>query len=630
MKKNRSPLGEAAACLLAGLALPCAAFALDAPLPGGLTARVDTTLTFGTQVRTENPGAANVALIPSTTVAGAPVGQLVGQTGGSDLNFEAGKPVSTVLKALVDADIGTPQWGVFARLSGWHDFTLGHASARYGNYLNGYQPGAALSDDGLSRGARFDGLMWRDVFARGGVALGDKRVDLRVGRQVLTWGTSLSFANGIGAATNPYDFAAQLRPGALPVETRVPVGMVDVKLSFGSAWSLEGFLPWEARQNELPGCGTFFDIASLVPHGCRLTGAIPAPLPGTPVDTLAALTERSLLQNQFYLHRLDDVPARDGGQWGLALRHKLAGGTELAAYAMNTHATQPAFRLTVENVGGATLPPGFGGALARLAHPNGLKYSTLYPQDVKLYGLSVDHPLDASARVFGELAYRPNQPLGMNPNDLLNGFLLRAPTGLLAQQKNILALPAGGSFDAYDRYGVLNLSVGATKALPKVLGAERLLLAGEVGYSHVRHLPDPQVMRYGRPLAYGTAPWQVNGTLTPCSEAAPGLSGVAGKTCTHEGFVTSDAWGVRARIAAVYANAVFGATLTPSLALGIDLGGYSYDGSFSDGRTTARFGLRADWGRKAFAEVQYTQFSGGAYNLLSDRSHVGLTVGTSF
>jgi hypothetical protein len=215
----------------------------------------------------------------------------------------------------------------------------------------------------------------------------------------------------------------------------------------------------------------------------------------------------------------------------------------------------------------------------------------------------------------------------MNPNDLLNGFLLRAPTGLLALQKNILAIPAGGTFDAYDRYGVLNLSVGATKAVPKVLGAERVLLAGEIGYSHVRHLPDPTVMRYGRPLAYGTAPWRVGGTLTPCSEAAPGLSGVPGKTCTTEGFVSADAGGVRARLAAVYPGALFGATLTPSLALGLDLGGYSYDGSFSDGRASARFGLRADWGKTVFADLYYTQFGGGAYNPFSDRSHVGLAVG---
>jgi hypothetical protein len=628
LKPKNLPVRHAVALLLAALALPAAA--LDLPLAGGLTARVNSTLTLGTLLRTENPSPAAYALIPSTQVPAAPTGQLVGQTGGSDLNFEAGKPVSTVLKALVDAELGTKQWGLFARLSAWHDFTLGHASAAYGNFANGYETGAPLSDEGFSRGARFDGAMFRDVFARATLPLGEAaHLDLRVGRQVLGWGTTLSFTNGIAAATNPIDYAAQLRPGALPAEARVPVGMLNLKLTFGAS-NLEAFLPWESRRNELPGCGTFFDAASLVPHGCRLSGAIPAPLPGTPVNTLASLTERSLLANQFYLHRQDDVPARDGGQWGLALRHRLASGTELGAYAMNTHATQPTFRLRVENVNGATLPPGFGGALGRLANPSGLQYATLYPEDVKLYGLSVDHPIDATARVFGELAWRPNQPLTMNPNDLLNGFLLRAPTALLQQQKNILGVPAGGSFDAYDRYGVLNLSLGGTKAVPKALGAERVVLAGEVGWSHVRHLPDPEVMRYGRPLAYGTAGWRVNGVLTPCSEAAPGLSGVPGKTCGSDGFVSQDSWGVRARMAAVYPGAFSGATLTPSVAVGLDLGGYSYDGSFSEGRVLARFGLRAEWGKTVFAEVQYTQFGGGAYNLLADRSHLGLTVGVSF
>jgi hypothetical protein len=36
---------------------------------------------------------------------------------------------------------------------------------------------------------------------------------------------------------------------------------------------------------------------------------------------------------------------------------------------------------------------------------------------------------------------------------------------------------------------------------PKTLGAERISLLAEVGVSQVRGLPDPAVLRYGRPLA---------------------------------------------------------------------------------------------------------------------------------
>ena len=137
-------------------------------------------------------------------------------------------------------------------------------------------------------------------------------------------------------------------------------------------------------------------------------------------------------------------------------------------------------------------------------------------------------------------------------------------------------------------------------------------------------------MRYGRPLSYGTAPWLVDGTLSPCSEAAPGLSGVTGKTCTTDGFITRDAWGVRVRAAATYANALAGATLTPSLLVAQDVNGYSYDGTFSKGRRAVRVGLRADWGKAYFADVQLTRFSGGNYNLVADRSHLMIAAGVAF
>jgi hypothetical protein len=607
------------------------AVAADFKPAEGIDARLGATVTLGTMVRTDAPDPAAYALIPSTVVPGTAPGQLVGQTGGSDLNFARNRPVSTVLKTLVEGDVHGRHLGVFARASAWSDYTLLNRSVPYGNYPNGFTPDAKLSDEGLSRGARFQGVELRDAYVYGDAELGGKRVDARLGRQVLAWGTPQFFTGGINSAINPQDYAAQVRPGALAAESRVPVGMLDVRATLDERWSAEGFVAFESRQHEYPACGTFFDVASLVPHGCRFTGALPAPIPNTPVSTIASLTEQSILHSGLYLHRNDDARAKNSGQYGIALRFKAASiGTDFAAYAMNTHSAQPYFRLTVENVNGAPLPAGLAGGLQRLTDPNGLRYSTVFAEDIRLYGLSFDTRLGPTANVYGELAHRPNQALSMNSNDLLNGFLLRAPTGLLQLQKNILAVPAGGNFDGYDRFGVTTLNLGGNKVWPKVLGAERVVLSGELGWSHVAGLPDPEVMRYGRPLSYGTAPWLVNGTLSPCSEAAPGLSGVTGKTCTTDGFITPDAYGVRVRAAASYANALTGATLTPSLLVAKDLHGYSYDGTFSQGRSVVRVGLRADWGKSYFADIQFTRFGGGSYNLLVDRSNVTIAAGATF
>jgi len=61
-----------------------------------------------------------------------------------------------------------------------------------------------------------------------------------------------------------------------------------------------------------------------------------------------------------------------------------------------------------------------------------------------------------------------------------------------------------------------------------------------------------------------------------------------------------------------------------------DVQGYSYDGTFSQGRTLIRAGVRAEWTKKYFVEVQYNRFSGGNYNLLVDRNYVSAVAGMTF
>ena len=68
----------------------------------------------------------------------------------------------------------------------------------------------------------------------------------------------------------------------------------------------------------------------------------------------------------------------------------------------------------------------------------------------------------------------------------------------------------------------------------------------------------------------------------------------------------------------------------PSLLVAQDVHRYSYDGRFSKGRRVVRVGLRADWGKAYFVDVQYTRFAGGKYNLLVDRSNLMIAAGATF
>jgi hypothetical protein len=622
--------------LTVGAALVASALstlAADFEFGNGLKASLSGTATLGTTLRMDDPNPEVYALIPSTVV-GAKPGLLIGQTGGSDLNYAKGHAVSTVAKAVLDFDVHGKNLGFFLRASAWHDFVLGHDNAAYGNYPNGFTPNAPLSDRGLAPEAKFSNIIAREAYLYGKFdGAGVDKVDVRLGRQVLNWGLSQFFNGGISTAVNPVDFASQLRPGALPSEAKVPVGMLSVALSNGKDWEFNGFLPYEFRSAVMPGCGSFFDVASIVQPGCSFSGAIAAPIAGTPLSTLQSLTEHSLLASGYYLHRNPDLTPSVAGNVGLSMRLSAPSwNTDFRGYLLNTASSiYNAYYITIENVNGATLPAGLAGGLGRLANPNGLKYGVTFAPSVHTLGFSFDTKLDPTLRLFGELAYRANQPLGMSPIDLLNAGLLRAPTTLLAIQTNVLATPAGSNFEAYQRFGVTTANLGVNKVFAKALGAERVVLAGELGMSQVSDLPDPTTMRFGRGLAYGSAPYVgVNGALTACSESAPGLNGVPGKTCTSDGFVSSSAWGLRGRIAATYANVLGGAALTPSLTLAKDVSGYSYDGTFSQGRVTARAALRADWGKRYFGEVAYTYMGGGNYNLMLDRSNLSLTAGVNF
>lgn len=618
------------ALALSVISAACAqALAADFKIGDSIEGKFNSTLTLGTQIRSDSPNPDDFATTPAAFVPGSPKGKLSGQTGGSDLNYNKGDTISTVVKGAFDLDLKKDNIGVFARANVWSDLAQGHNSVPYGNYANGFAANTPLSDKGFADSAKFNNAELRDYYAYGKFDLGEgKSVDAKLGRQVLSWGGAQMVSGGINSAINPSDYAPQFRAGALPNDSKLPLGMLSAKLATAGDWNVEGFLPYEFRSAVLPGCGGFFDTASAFPQGCNMA-AILTP-PNVP---LATASEAAQLQNGQYLHRGTDVNASDSGQFGLSFGYKAKdSSTAWRGYAMNTHSSMLNVRMTVENINGgyATFTPGTTGAGAQAVSAavnrlsdanNGLKYSNVYAENTQLVGLSFNNQLNPAAAVYGELAYRPNQPISMNSADVVAAFALRQKTSFLAVNKGILNIAPGGTFDAYDRFGVVTGNIGSSKVFPKALGAERVVLVGEVGISHINDLPDQNTMRYGRPLAYGTA---ANKVGAACTDTVPG------KTCTNDGFITSGAWGIRLLASATYANALAGASLTPSLLVAQDMDGYSYDNSFSKGRSTVRPGLRMDWGKSYYLDMQYTLFSGGSYNLASDRSYLSLTAGARF
>jgi hypothetical protein len=149
-----------------------------------------------------------------------------------------------------------------------------------------------------------------------------------------------------------------------------------------------------------------------------------------------------------------------------------------------------------------------------------------------------------------------------------------------------------------------------------LFGAYPLTIGAEAGLKYVHDLPDPSMRRYGRQEVFGLGP--VNGVC-----AGPPVQ------CSNAGYVTPFSWGYR--LSAFVPFPVGGdAVLIPSAAFAHDVKGYSYDDVFNEDRKIASLGLRAQYGKRYFADIVWASIWGGTYNFMKDRDFVALSVGSSF
>ena len=94
-------------------------------------------------------------------------------------------------------------------------------------------------------------------------------LDLRVGRQVASWGESTFIQNGINSI-NPVDVSAFRRPGAEIKEGLLPVAMVTIAAGLTDALSVEAFYQLEWEKTVIDGCGTYFSTADVAGTGCNV------------------------------------------------------------------------------------------------------------------------------------------------------------------------------------------------------------------------------------------------------------------------------------------------------------------------------------------------------------------------
>lgn len=558
---------------------------------------INTTVVVGTQTRMQSQ---DQKLMFKANGASQGMGgnALTGQNDDdSNLNYKKGDQVSTVLKAYSEMRLKREDTEVVLAAKAWYDYGQSHDDRPWGNYPNGYRAGEPLSDNGFDSLAKFSGVALMNAYVGQRFSIGGQALDVRLGNQVLQqWGERSSIGGGL-AAISPIDIGAFRRPGALAAESTIPVPQITARWQFVDNQSVEAFYQFMFRHSELPGCGTYFAASDYLAEGCN--GVFPG----------GAQTDGAKLAAGNFVKRTGTVEPDDGGQFGLAYRLRLGPiNTNLALYFAQYHNRLPNLDVVKSTRATPYIPGDPGGLNAQ--------YGTEYADNVRVWGLSFDSKV-ASATVFGELTYRPNQPLSLNGTDLLNAFLSNtAPTPL---RQDAINTAAGGTFQAFDRKQMLQLQLGVLQPFKDVLGADTLILAGEAGYRRYPNLPDVNQRRYGRSTVFGLGP--VNGVCT-----------AATATCSNDGYVTEDSWGYRLRASARYPGLLAGADLVPTIGFAHDVKGWTHDNTFNQGRKILNVSLRGEYQKRYFADVSYFTVlgKGGDFDNLRDRDYLNLAVGYSF
>ena len=555
------------------------------------------------------------------------------------LNFKKGETFSKIFKGIHDLELKYGDTGVFVRGKYWYDFELKDEGREFKD----------ISDSNRKEGAKSSGAQILDAFVYHNYSIADLPGSVRLGKQVVSWGESTFIGGGINSI-NPIDVSAFRRPGSEIKEGLIPVNMFYVSQSLTDNLSAEAFYQLEWDQTVADNCGTFFSQPDVIADGCDRNLAILAKQSSIASPAVRnALTQLGVNYGSpdegVIVRRDGDRDARDSGQFGVAFRYMFEPlDTEFGAYFMNYHSRAPIF----SGKGGPASAYSAAGLVGRLM-ANGLtqgqavalaptllplvvagnsSYYVEYPEDIRLYGLSFSTTLPTGTAWSGEVSYRPNAPVQLNTTDILySGLTPLDPTASVLQGR------PGQDQPGYRRKEITQLQTTFTHFFDQVMGASRLTLVGEIGWTHVGGLESNSKARYGRDPVYGPGPLP-NGRCASlnASTLAGAEKNNLTRYCENDGFTTSDSWGYRARAIWEYPDVFAGVNLKPSVAWSHDVDGYSPGpgGNFEEGRKAVSLGLDAEYQNTYTASLSYTNFFDGKYTTVDDRDFVALSFGVNF
>ncbi|WP_372982778.1 DUF1302 domain-containing protein [Marinobacter sediminum] len=619
-----------AVAIAAGVSSQAAAYSFNV---GEVDAQFNTTLSAGVGWRMADQDKRLIAqgnLGPEYAPGGdkANIGASTNNYDDGNLNFEKGDTYSKVIKGNselflshdVDSDTLTRVGGL-VRGRYYYDFEL-KDEQRAKDPVGQRRELNDEAKDNASGGELLDAYVFSDWY------FGNTPVSLRYGRQVLSWGESTFIQGGINVI-NPVDVPAFRAPGAELKDALLPVEMFYASAGVTENITLETFVQADWEPVKPDDCGTFFSTNDFAADGCG-----PVLLAGTLPDSQA-------LAQGFVAPRLGDEEADSKDQFGVAMRWYVPAlnDSELGFYYIKYNSRLPYVSGQVNN---PSSPEGTQTNDPSQPFATFPSYFVEYPENIDLYGVSINTTTPGGWSLGAEYSFRPNLPIQWNAFELLLGGIQartdadgnQTPLSLLERQRLDEAGGAnlaGTKVDGYDRFKVSQAQFTLIKFFDQVMGASRLSLITEFGATYIHDLPDNDEARYGRSGTFGVGeiPLESLGGADVCA----GGANINTNYCNNEGFTTDFSWGYRARFVWDYPNVFAGINLRPQLAWSHDVEGYSPQpgGAFNEGSKAVGLSLEAVYQNQITGNIAYTNFFGGKpYNELTDRDFATVSVSYSF
>ena len=591
-------------------------------------------------------------------------------------NFDTGL-VSEVYKVTSDLEVSYKNYGAFVRGSAFYDTQIMDKRTDYSGNNNPSQPSQNFPhNDSFTYATRHSAgrdAQILDAYVSGNWEVGDLPLTARLGRQVFNWGEGLFYRGGVNT-TNPIN-AAQFRlPGSELKEVLVPIEALNFNVGLSDNLSMETFYQFSWKETQVDPVGTYFSETDLFADGGNTAYAVMPQL-----STLNGLYQglsaagagglqggggADAVGNFKVASIGPDINARNDGQYGVAFRYlaEQLNATEFGFYFVNYHAKEPTIYADLGSYSGlnlaeltaattpaiqqavaaqagisvaqlqaalaaapnsplaqayrSTLTSAVGG-MATMDVANQVQGRREYAEDIRMFGVSFNTTL-GDASLFGELAYRPNMPIGIaTTSDLLGDLLMQAPQMASGALVNIGGndVRLGDRIHNAERVEMFNTSLGTIYNFGPRMSFDSLTGVAELSSEHLR----------GSSLKY-TA-WDGSTRYYSSRGNVPYINGH-----DRDDQVNKNAFGYTLMFQGTWNDAYAGVNLSPFVIYKDDFEGNSHQtGNFIEGRKAYTLGVRANYQNRLEAELQYTEFYGAGQNsAIRDRDNIGLNVKYSF